>query len=141
METPDLPEKILRVVVTMETTSSGWHLLCPGGSGGGNPRIGRCEILLNPERPVEADYWIVFANARPCDRMRCAPENTLFIAAEPEEKKVYPLEFYQQFHRIRPSADHPARALHVMACRHGPGDASFRDGSCGAGTTGAARKM
>lgn len=116
METPDASDRILRVVVTMETTSSGWHLLAPGGSGGGNPRIGRWEILLNPEQPVEADYWIVFANARPCDRMRCAPENTLFIAAEPEEKKIYPREFYRQFHRIIDThgrSGHPRITLHA----------------------------
>jgi hypothetical protein len=116
MQTPATPERILRVVVTMESTSSGWHLLAPGGAAGGNPRIGRCEIRLNPERPVEADYWIVFANARPCDRMHCAPENTLFIAAEPEEKKVYPLRFYRQFHRIidtHTRSGHPRITLHA----------------------------
>jgi hypothetical protein len=49
--------------------------------------------------------------------MRCAPENTLFIAAEPEEKKVYPLEFYQQFHRI---IDTHGRSSHPRITLHAP---------------------
>lgn len=113
---PDAGSPRFRVVVTMETTSSGWPLLAPGGPHRGCPRIGEWEILLNPERPADADYWIVFANARSRDRMRCAPENTLFIAAEPEEKKIYPQRFYRQFHRIVDThlrSGHPRVTLHA----------------------------
>lgn len=103
----------LRVVVTLEPDRGGWQLLAPGG----NPRVGRCDIRLNPTGAVEADYWIVFANARPADRVRCAPENTLFIAAEPEEKKVYPMAFYRQFHRLIDTHD---RSRHPRLIRHAP---------------------
>lgn len=90
----------LKVVVTMETRATGWELLAPGWSEGDVPRAGRCDFLLNPDGCVDADFWIVFANARPRDTVRCAPENTLFIAGEPEEKKIYPKAFYRQFYRI-----------------------------------------
>ena len=105
-------ESRLRVVVTIDTKVTGWDLLAPEGY----PRVGRCEFILNPEEPVDADFWIVFANARPCDEMRCAPENTLFIAGEPEEKKLYPSGFYAQFHRIIDThfrSGHPEVTLHA----------------------------
>lgn len=103
----------LRVVVTMDPEAGGWRLLAPGGV----PRIGRCEFQLNPTGKIEADYWIVFANARPVDRIRCAPANTLFIAGEPEEKKIYPHRFYQQFHRLIDTHD---RSGHPRITRHAP---------------------
>jgi len=79
--------------------------------------VGRCDIRLNPTGAVEADYWIVFANGRPADQLHCAPENTLFIAAEPEEKKVYPKAFYRQFHRL---IDTHERSGHPRITRHAP---------------------
>lgn len=103
----------LRVVVTVDPEVGGWRLLAPGGA----PRAGRCDIQLNPQGPAEADFWIVFANARPVDRIRCAPENTLFIAGEPEEKKVYPKRFYQQFYRL---IDTHGRSNHPRIIRHAP---------------------
>jgi Glycosyltransferase family 10 (fucosyltransferase) C-term len=106
-----------RLVVTMDSATSGWERLAPGGADGGFVRIGSWEVLLNPSVPVVADYWIVFANARPCDRIRCAPENTLFIAGEPAEKKVYPLAFYRQFHRI---IDTHEGSGHPRITRHAP---------------------
>lgn len=111
-----LSEKRLRVVVTIDSKVSGFELLAPGGVLGENPRVGRCDFFLNPAEPVDADFWIVFANARPSDEMRCAPENTLFIAAEPEEKKVYPKRFYTQFHHIidtHKRSEHPRVTLHA----------------------------
>ena len=103
----------LRVVVTVDPEAGNWASLAPGG----NLSIGRCDFRLNPSGPVTADYWIVFANARPVDRIRCAAENTLFIAAEPEEKKVYPKAFYRQFHRIIDTHD---RSGHPRITRHAP---------------------
>ncbi len=111
-----LSKRRLRVVVTIDTKVTGFELLAPGGVSGENPRVGRCDFLLNPTEPVDADFWIVFANARPSDGMRCAAENTLFIAAEPEEKKVYPKRFYAQFHRIIDThrrSGHPRLTLHA----------------------------
>ncbi len=107
--------KKLRVVVTMDSESKGWERLAPGYEVDRNPQVGNCEFFLNPETPCDADFWIVFANSRPCDKVRCAPENTLFIAGEPEEKKVYPKAFYRQFHRIIDThlqSGHPRVVLH-----------------------------
>lgn len=106
----------LKVVVTMDTGVTGWERLAPGGLVGANPSVGRCDFILNPEEPVKADFWIVFANARPRDIVHCAPQNTLFVAGEPEEKKVYPAAFYAQFHRIidtHMKSGHPRVVLHA----------------------------
>lgn len=106
----------LKVVVTIDTKVTGWEILAPGGVLGESPSVGRCDFILNPDVPVDADFWIVFANARPCDVVHCAPENTLFIAGEPEEKKVYPKAFYAQFHRIIDThlrSGHPRVTLHA----------------------------
>jgi len=108
--------KELRVAVTMDTHGEGWELLAPGGRPGCRPHVGRCEFILNPGEIVEADFWIVFANARPSDTVRCAPENTLFIAAEPESKKIYPKAFYRQFHHVidtHLNSGHPRVTLHA----------------------------
>lgn len=106
----------LKVVVTIDTGARGWELLAPGGSIGKHPIIDGCEFLLNPEQPTEADFWIVFANARPHDIVMCAPANTLFIAGEPEEKKIYPKAFYRQFGHIvdtHAKSGHPGLVLHA----------------------------
>lgn len=108
---------LLRVVVTIDTKVTGWEILAPFLDAGKNPRIGRCEFILNPESSVDADFWIVFANARAFDEIRCAPENTLFVAGEPEEKKIYPVAFYAQFHRI---IDTHLRSRHPRVVLHAP---------------------
>ena len=113
---PPSRRKPLRVVVTIGSESTGWELLAPGYEKGRNPVVGNCEFFLNPAEPVDADYWIVFANARPRDMMRCARDNTLFIAGEPEEKKVYPKAFYRQFHRVvdtHTGSEHARLILHA----------------------------
>lgn len=113
---PPSRKKPLRVVVTIGSHSTGWELLAPGYEPGRNPVAGNCEFFLNPSSPVDADYWIVFANARPRDMMRCARENTLFIAGEPEEKKIYPKAFYRQFHKVvdtHTGSGHPRVILHA----------------------------
>jgi len=109
--------ELLRVVITVDTRAKGWERLAPGFGEGGSPVLDGCEFFMNPEEPVDADYWIVFANARPRDMMRCAPENTLFIAGEPESKKVYPKAFYRQFHRI---IDTHVRSGHPRVTLHAP---------------------
>ncbi len=91
----------LRVVVTMDHAPERLELLAPGGK----PSWGRCEFEINPPVDTHADYWIVYGNARPSDRMRCAPINTFFVAGEPLEKKLYPDGFYRQFYRIVDSHD------------------------------------
>ncbi len=117
-DTPDsrIHSKYLRVVVTTDSRVSGLGKIAPEYSEGKNPKIGRCEFFLNPKEEMEADFWIVFANARPMEKMRCSPENTLFIAAEPESKKVYPKAFYRQFHQIidtHKQSGHPRVTLHA----------------------------
>jgi hypothetical protein len=85
-----------RLVVTLEGARAGLSLLAPTSlleSSG-------WEVVINPKEPIEADFWIVFGNARTCDRIYVAPENTLLIVLEPEEKKVYPHRYYQQFHTL-----------------------------------------
>jgi hypothetical protein len=91
-----MPASPLRVAVTTTVTHGGLESLCPDPS-----LIWRgCEILLNPPRGTECDYWIVWAGCRERDQMRVAPQNTLFIAGEPPSKKIYPAKFYAQFHRV-----------------------------------------
>lgn len=86
----------LRIAVTTTISHGGLESLCPAPS-----LIWRgCEILLNPPRGTECDYWIVWAGCRERDFMRVAPQNTLFIAGEPPSKKIYPKTFYAQFHRV-----------------------------------------
>lgn len=68
------------------------------------------EIKYNPPQGTTADYWIVFSFGRPGDQMRCAPENTLYLAGEPPEKKIHPESFYRQFYRAytcNPDDPHP----------------------------------
>lgn len=86
----------IRVAVTttighggLEKLSPSPSLICDG-----------CEILLNPLRGTDCDYWIVWAGSRERDWMIVNPENTLFIAGEPPSKKIYPAKFYSQFHRV-----------------------------------------
>lgn len=86
----------LQVVVTMDSGATGWEKLCPDASF----EVDGCQFILNPDETVAADFWIVFANARSVDCMECAPENTLLIVGEPEEKKVYPRKYYQQFYNL-----------------------------------------
>ena len=86
----------LRVAVTTTISHADIDRLCPGR----HTCWDRCDILLNPPRDTACDYWIVFAGSRDRDSMRCAPENTLFIAGEPPSKKIYPKKFYAQFHRV-----------------------------------------
>lgn len=96
----------------MASGSSGWDRLCPDSG----LRVGRCRFLLNPEVVCEADFWIVFANARSADQVLCAPENTLLIVGEPAEKKIYPLRYYRQFHHLvdtHEGSKHPRCILHA----------------------------
>ncbi len=96
MESPAIVNRKepLRVVVTMDNAPGNLKLLSPGSRG----EWGQCQFLLNPPSGTPADFWIVAGNARPTDTMFCSPKNTMFIAAEPLEKKVYPLKYYRQFH-------------------------------------------
>lgn len=85
-----------RLVVTVEPERKGFSKLCPGSDG----RVGQWQIIVNPAGPVEADYWLVFGNARPSDQILVAPENTQLVVLEPESKKVYPKKYYHQFGRV-----------------------------------------
>jgi hypothetical protein len=111
-------EKPLRVVVTMDHAPPGMELLSPGA----RCEWGRCRFLINPPPGTEADFWIVAGNGRPADWMTCSPKNTLFIAAEPLEKKLYPRQFYQQFHWVVDSHDqsrHPRLSIDALGlCWH-----------------------
>ena len=80
----------------MDLAPAGFELFTPGGQ----MRWGDCRFELNPPPGGETDFAVVLFNARPFDRFRCAPENTLFIAGEPLEKKVYAQGFYRQFGHV-----------------------------------------
>ena len=58
------------------------------------------EISVNPASGTNADFWIVYGNARPKDSFLVSAENTLLVVLEPECKKIYPRAFYRQFYRI-----------------------------------------
>lgn len=90
------PTARLRIAVTTAVNHGDMERLCPQRQ----LRWGRCDFLLNPPRGSACDYWIVFVGSRDHDQMVCAPQNTLFIAGEPPSKKVYPKDFYAQFHRV-----------------------------------------
>ena len=85
-----------KLVITVEPNRKGFEELCP------NPDmcINGWEIIVNPAQSIEADFWIVYGNGRPNDKFTVPKNNTLLVVLEPKEKKVYPLKFYKQFHRI-----------------------------------------
>ena len=58
------------------------------------------DVLYNPPVGTESDFWIVFSVVRDREWMRCAPENTLYLAGEPPSKKVHPRAFYSQFAQV-----------------------------------------
>lgn len=100
------------VRANMDCAPTGIALLTPNAS----LRWGRCRFEINPEPGGRADFLVVFYNARPWDRFFCAPLNTLFIAGEPLEKKLYPQSFYQQFgHVVDSHAESKHPRLHVSA--------------------------
>lgn len=86
----------LRVRLNMDLAPKGMELLTPGGAMWWHG----CRFELNPPEGGTADFCVVLANARPVDRFRGARSNTLFIAGEPLEKKVYPVDFYAQFGHV-----------------------------------------
>ena len=88
------PELVVRL--NMDLAPKGMELLTPGAS----MRWEKCGFELNPPPGGKADFYVVLANARPTDRYIGSRENTLFIAGEPPEKKVYPENFYAQFAHI-----------------------------------------
>jgi hypothetical protein len=111
-----MPDKRLRVAVTIDTHVKGWERIAPRSQHDDHPQVGQCEFFLNPKEEIDVDYWIICANARPKESMRCAPENTLFIAGEPESKKIYPKAFYRQFYRVIDThlkSEHPRVTLHA----------------------------
>jgi hypothetical protein len=105
-------ESELLVRANMDCAPNGMALLTPGAS----LRWGRCRFEFNPDPDGHADFSVVLYNARPYDRFFCAPANTLFIAGEPLEKKIYPQSFYSQFGHVVDShakSHHPR--LHISA--------------------------
>ena len=106
-------DRELRVRINMDMALNGMELLSPGGG----LRWGRCRFEMNPPPGGRADFAIVMANARPVDRFVCSPRNTLFMASEPLEKKVYPQRYYRQFaHVLDPHAmsGHPGLILGAL---------------------------
>jgi hypothetical protein len=100
----------LVVYVNLDAAPGGFELLSPGGT----LRWGRCRFELNPPPDGRADFAVTLWNARPQDRVEVAPENTLFIAGEPREKKLYPKGFYRQFgHVVDSHSDSCHPHLHV----------------------------
>lgn len=85
-----------KLVITVEPNRKGFEALCPNS----DMCINDWEIILNPEQNIEADFWIVYGNARPSDNFKVHKNNTLLVVLEPKEKKIYPKKYYQQFHRI-----------------------------------------
>lgn len=101
-------ELVLRL--NMDLAPAGMDLLSPGGG----MRWGRWRLELNPPPGGRADFSVVLANARSYDTFRCAPQNTLFIAGEPLEKKLYAQGFYKQFGHVldtHPMSRHPGLIL------------------------------
>lgn len=95
--------------LNMDLAPAGMDLLSPGGL-----RWGRWRLELNPPPGGRADFSVVLANARPYDTFRCALRNTLFIAGEPLEKKLYAQGFYKQFGHVldtHPMSRHPGLIL------------------------------
>jgi len=88
-----MDDSLILVRVNMDCSPEGIELLTPGAS----LRWGRCRFDFNPGPGGHADFAVVMYNARPYDRFVSAPQNTLFIAGEPLEKKRYPRSFYRQF--------------------------------------------
>jgi hypothetical protein len=80
----------------MDLAPQGMELLTPGAS----MHWESCAFELNPPPGGRADFYVVLANARPLDRCIIPHGNSLFIAGEPPEKKVYPRKFYAQFPHI-----------------------------------------
>lgn len=108
------PASSLRVRLIMGHMPGDIRLLSPGGK----LEWDKCRFDLNPEHSDPADFAIVLYNARPRDRFPCALENTLFIAAEPLAKKVYPHRYYQQFYHILDThtlSQHP-RVIETALC-------------------------
>lgn len=104
------PELLVRA--NMDCAPDGMSLLTPGAS----LRWGRCRFELNPEPGGRADFSVVLYNARAYDRFFCAPKNTLFIAGEPLEKKIYSQSFYRQFgHVVDSHAESHHPRLHISA--------------------------
>ncbi len=91
-----MPADTLVVRLNMDLAPTGMELLTPRAS----MHWGNCRFELNPAPGGEADFSVVLANARPCDRFFCAPRNTLLIVGEPPEKKIYPQGFYKQFGHV-----------------------------------------
>lgn len=107
---PPASDRDLVVRLNMDVAPGGMALLSPGGA----MRWGRCLFDLNPPPGGRADFAVVLANARPYDRFVCAPQNTLFIAGEPLEKKLYAPGFYRQFGHVldtHPMSRHPGLIL------------------------------
>jgi len=107
-----MSQREILVRANMDCSPGGMELLTPGSS----LRWGRCRFDLNPVEGGRADFSVAMGNARPRDRFVCAPENILFIAGEPLEKKRYPQLFYRQFGHVVDShtaSCHPH--LHVSA--------------------------
>lgn len=105
-------DREIHVQVSMDCAPDGMALLTPGG----NLRWGRCRFHFNPAPGGHPDFYVVLGNARPYDRMTCAPQNTLFIAGEPLSKKLYPKTFYRQFgHVVDTHAESQHPHLHVSA--------------------------
>lgn len=96
------PPSGLLVRLNMDQAPRGMELLSPGGA----MRWGDCRLVLNPAPGGSADFSVVLANARPHDRFHCAAANTLFIAGEPAEKKIYPKPFYRQFGHVLDTHGH-----------------------------------
>lgn len=88
--------KRLRVRVTMASAPGGMEYFTPNCG----MQWGRCDFSVNPPSGGDWDFWIVFGNALPKEYANVAPCNTLFIAGEPPQKKIYPYRFYQQFAHI-----------------------------------------
>lgn len=91
-----MSDRELLVRINMDHAPGRMELLTPGGL----LRWGRCRFDFNPEPGGRADFAVVMGNARPVDRFMGALENTLFIAAEPPTKKIYPKAFYHQFSHL-----------------------------------------
>jgi hypothetical protein len=100
-------------MVSMISAPGGMELFTPGGS----MRWGNCEFRFNAPDGAAGDFWIIHSGVRYREHAQVARINTLFMAAEPPAKKIYPHGFYRQFGHIVDShagSRHPRLHLDML---------------------------
>src|SRR5258706_6805892 len=69
-----------------------------------------CIFYINEDIP-ECDYWIVFEGLEKKECIKCPPENTMLITAEPPSIKSYNPKFVNQFSWVLTCHDFPHKGI------------------------------